>query len=77
MLLSLLNATGLSEAVGSATEVRGLGLQAPSQPFPQFCLLCIPAHQPLDVQMCQILQCPVLLGRGTFVELWMFYTLQD
>ena len=49
------DAIRFSEAVGSATKVREIGLQALSQLFPQFCLLCVPAHSPVDVQMCEIL----------------------
>ena len=65
-------AAGFSEAVGSAAVVRGPGLQAPILLFPYFYLLyvsSVPVHPPLDVQMCGILQHPVVLGRGTFVEL--------
>ena len=35
--------------------------------------LCISVHLPLGVQMCGILQCPVVLGRSTFFELWLFH----
>ena len=38
--------------------------------------LCILVHPPLHIQMCGTLWHPVVLvGRGTFVELWMFYWL--
>ena len=37
--------------------------------------LCVPAHIPLDVPVCRILWHPDVLGRGAFVELWMFYLL--
>lgn len=39
----------------------------PSVPPP----LCDPIHLPLEVQLCGILWHPVVLGRGTFVGLWM------
>ena len=38
--------------------------------------LCVPVHPPLDEQVCGILWHPGMLGRGTFVELWVFYWLQ-
>ena len=40
----------------------------PSVPPP----LCDPIHLPLEVQLCGILRHPVVLGRGTFVGLWVF-----
>lgn len=64
-------ATGFSGAVGSAT---GIGLadtvSTASLVLPP---LRVPAHIPLDVPACRILWHPGVLGRGTFVELWMFY----
>lgn len=66
-------ATGFSGAVGSAT---GIGLantvSTVSLVLPP---LCVPAHIPLDVPVCRTLWHPGVLGRGTFVELWMFYLL--
>lgn len=53
--------TGVSKTVHSAV-VRS-GLQAPVYPG-------------LDVQTCGILRHPLVLSRGTFVELWIFYSLQ-
>ena len=35
--------------------------------------LCVLVHPPLHLQVCEILWSPGVLGRGTFVELWMFY----
>lgn len=66
-------ATGFSGAVGSAT---GIGLadtvSTASLVLPP---LRVPAHIPLDVPACRILWHPGVLGRGTFVEEWMFYLL--
>ena len=63
-------ATGFSGAVGSAT---GIGLadtvSTVSLVLPP---LCVPAHIPLDAPVCRIIWHPGVLGRGTFVELWMF-----
>lgn len=56
--------TGVPKAVGSSAVVRRSGLQAA-------------VHPSLDVQICEVLKHPFVLSRGTFVELWMFYTLQD
>lgn len=35
--------------------------------------LCVQIHPPSKVKMCGSLQCPSVLGRETFVELWIFY----
>ena len=67
-------ATGFSGAAGSATTTRGLGSQVPPVLLLWLCLLYV-FCTPLDVQMYGILQCPGVLGRGTFLELWMFYWL--
>ena len=40
--------------------------------FPWFCLLCALQLTHLLMSRCTIIQHPVLLGRGAFVELWMF-----
>lgn len=68
---AFLVATSFSEAVCSTASFRGPGCQHGlcSCPAP----LCISVHPPLGVQMCGILQCPVVLGRSTFFELWMFH----
>lgn len=66
-------ATQFSEAVGSAATIRRRDCRHdPSVPsvMPLF-----PAYSALGVQMCGILWCPVVLGRGTFVESWVFYWL--
>ena len=38
--------------------------------------LCVSVHPPSSVQTCGILQYSGVLGRVTFVELWIFYWLQ-
>ena len=66
------NTPGLSVAVSSAAAVRRPGLRTPTPPFPQFCL---PYSNPPTFR-CTVMWnflCPVVLGQGTFVELWMFY----
>lgn len=69
-------ATGLSEAVGSAATVRQLGLQASTSLFPRSISSMCSSPPSLDVQRCGIFQHPVMLGRGTFTVLWMFYWLK-
>ena len=51
------------------TRIAGTTSTVPQVPPP----LCVLVHPPLGVQICGILQCPGVLGRGTFVESWMFY----
>ena len=71
------DATVFSGAAGSDTTAKDLGLQHHWVPCPLVLLsLCVSVYPPLDVQMCGILQCPGVLSRGTFVELWMFHWLQ-
>ena len=70
-------ATRFSVAVGSAAMIGVVGLQAFSLLLPWFCLHCVSVHLPLDVSMCGILQHPVVLGRGTFVVLWIFLLMID
>ena len=53
-----------------------LGSQAPSVLFLWFRHLCESQPTHFDVQVCGIFQGPGMLGRGTFVELWMFYWYQ-
>ena len=36
---------------------------------------CVPGHPPLDLQIYGILSYFCVLGRGTFIDLWMFYWL--
>ena len=44
-------------------------------PFGSTPPLCVQVHLPLNAQMCGIVQQPSVLGRGSFVALWMFYWL--
>ena len=73
----LLCVTGFSGAVGSAAVAEG-GVQDHWYHLccsPVLSTLCVPVHSTTDVQMCGIFQSPGVLGRGNFVELWVFYWL--
>lgn len=69
-------ATGILGAVGISAMTEGLGWQAPPPLSPHLPPLCGSVHPPSSVQTCGILQHPGVLGRVTFVELWIFYWLQ-
>lgn len=66
-------ASGFPGTAGSAAMAGRWGSRALPLPFPCFPLLRALAHPPSGVQMCGSLQHPGVLGRETFVELWMLY----
>ena len=67
-------ATWLSGAAGFAASGEGLGVQALPPLLPHFHLLYVfQSPPPSDTQVCGSLQHPGVLGRGTSVELGLFY----
>ena len=67
---AFLVAASFSEAVCPLPHSEGQVASMDSAIAP---LLCAFQSIPLGAQMCGILQCPVVLGRSTFFELWMFH----
>lgn len=69
-------ATGLLGAVVYLPQPKVWDCRHPLFCSPHLPPLCVSVHPPSSVQTCGILQHPGVLGRVTFVELWIFYWLQ-
>ena len=63
-------ATGFYGATSLAAW--GSGITGPTSAVAQVPLpLCFPVHPPVDAQVCGIFQGPDVVGRGSFLELWL------